>query len=628
MKPAKRTVIVVAALALVGAAVAFVMWRSGGGPVDQKVPANVPPTWASVRDSAGHTKHLGSKKQDVVCRDCHDESNGKFAVLGETACTKCHEPQLKLTHVGKPGPDHTPCISCHAFGAKPAATCISCHAETQGKLAAVAVHATKDAPCTSCHMPHRDPQVKQADCAKCHTKIQASHGKQHVASDVTLARGWLDAGVGLVEKGGSPDPAGAPSCTDCHAPHTRAVAATTTCNGCHATAPKGPKPSNHAACTTCHTPHDFERTAVAQCASCHTDKRHATENPAHATCTTCHAAHNTPAQKGVCTTCHSTKHTLAEAKVAKHAECTSCHSPHDPKASPAAACATCHGNISAKHAPGKSDRCVDCHSPHPKAATPGHPASTLGTPGNHAIAQACSSCHTPAKSDTGFHAKGVACTNCHEPHSFSMAKPNATFCQKCHAPEQRLVATNKGHTDCMQCHAGPHSPKEQKATCATCHKVEATTANDGHRDCNMCHEPHAGKVIPAAAACKSCHAKEGASPHAKVNGTNSANVNGSCTTCHRPHGPNGVAAPPPCATCHSPGSLPSLHRVGGAGRDGGVSLGPNGNAGHASCSTCHTAHDPAKAARADRATCTSCHTNKKDHQPEAKVCSGCHVFRK
>ncbi len=94
------------------------------------------------------------------------------------------------------------------------------------------------------------------------------------------------------------------------------------------------------------------------------------------------------------------------------------------------------------------------------------------------------------------------------------------------------------------------------------------------------------------------------------------------------NGPKGVAAPPPCATCHSPGSLPSLHRVGGAGRDGGVSLGPNGNAGHGSCSTCHSAHDPAKAARADRATCTSCHTNKKDHQPEAKVCNGCHVFRK
>lgn len=627
MNPVKKAVIVVAALAALGAIIFGVALYKVSDPISEmKVPANVPPTWAKVRTSAGHTKHLTTKKKPVVCGDCHNEADGKFAVLPETACAKCHEPQAKLTHVGKKGDDHTGCTSCHAFGEKPAPTCISCHAERQNERAAIGVHASKDAPCKSCHMPHRDPQVKQTDCVKCHAKIDANHGKQHVASDVSAVRGWLDAGAdkNLVATAA----ASAPACNDCHAPHTKAAAATTTCTSCHTNAPKGAHPSNHAACSTCHAGHDFERAAVKPCASCHENKRGASANPNHATCGTCHVAHDAPGRKAVCVNCHSKQHTLAEAKVAKHADCTSCHSPHDPKASPAAACATCHGNISAKHAPGKSDRCVDCHAPHPRGATANHPASTLGAPGNPARALACSTCHKPASSDKAFHAKGVSCTNCHEPHTFSMAKPNAAFCQKCHAQQQTQVSTNKGHTDCMQCHAGPHAPKEQKATCATCHKVEASMANDGHKDCMMCHEQHSGRVLPAATACKSCHTKEGASAHARVNGANSANVNGSCLTCHRQHGPNGVASPPACVTCHTAGSLPSLHRVGGRGRDGGMSVGPPGNVGHASCPTCHSSHDPAKAARADRATCTSCHTDRKDHQPEAKVCSGCHVFRK
>ncbi len=612
MKVAKKAALVAVALAFVVLVViGYFLWSKRTP--DVTVPANVPPTWGAVRSSPGHTKHLTSKKGSIMCRDCHDESNGKFVVLGEAACAKCHEPQAKLTHVGKPGADHTPCTTCHAFGVKPEATCTSCHAEPQGKRAAVTVHASKDVPCKACHSPHRDPEVQQADCATCHGNVTASHGNKHVASDVTHARGWLDGGAGATLA--TTAAAGGPACTDCHAPHTKAAVAGATCIGCHASAPKGPRPSNHAACTTCHAPHELERAAVKPCAGCHADKRAASDNPAHAACTSCHVAHDTPAKRSVCASCHAAQHTLADTKVAKHADCTSCHSPHDPKASPAAACAKCHANINAKHAPGKSDRCVDCHAPHPTAAKAGHPASTLGAPGNPAIALACATCHKTAKSDTAFHAKGVACATCHAPHNFSLAGSGAASCQGCHAPQQKLVAVTKGHADCLQCHDGPHTPTQQKATCASCHKAEASTAHAGHTVCKTCHEPHAGKVLPAAVSCKSCHAKEGASAHARVDGATSTNVNVSCNTCHRPHGPGGVASPPACTTCHSPGSLPSLHRVGA--KDG---------KGHASCPTCHTAHDPAKAAHADRATCTTCHANKKDHQPDAKVCSGCHVF--
>ncbi len=632
-RPGKKAAFVVGALALMAVAVlAYFVWRAESGSGQAKVPANVPATWAQVKSSPGHTGHLDTKKP-AACADCHDESNGKFTLLGDTACAKCHDAEVKRTHAGTPGADHaTTCTTCHAFGTKAAPSCISCHAEAQGKQAAVAVHASKDAPCASCHATHRDPPVKQADCATCHAKVKASHGAQHVESDVAKARGWLDASAATTGPSSAPGDAGkaiftslgavgigAPECTDCHAPHTKAAAATTTCTGCHTAAPKGAHPSSHAACTTCHKAHDLGKTAVVPCAGCHQNKSKASLSPGHAACTTCHTPHDTPAKKGVCAACHANQHTLAESRVPKHAECASCHAPHDPKASAAAACVTCHASVSSKHAPGKADRCIDCHTPHPKAGAKGPLTATLGSPAHPSPAQACATCHTKAKSDDAFHARGIACTNCHEPHAFSL-KAGPALCQKCHAAEQRLVAKTTGHADCLQCHGSAHAPAQQKATCATCHKAEATTAPKGHAACNTCHETHAGAIKPAAALCKSCHAKEGASAHARVVSSTSAGLNGACNTCHRPHGPSGTTSPPACTTCHSLGSLPSLHRVGvGASARSG---------GHTSCATCHSAHDPAKAARADRATCITCHADKKDHQPDAKVCSGCHIFRK
>ena len=465
-----------------------------------------------------------------------------------------------------------PASSCHAFGAKPAPTCISCHAEPQGKLAAVGVHATKDAPCTSCHMPHRDPQVKQADCAKCHTKVSASHGKQHVASDVTLARGWLDAGVGLVAKPNSPAPAGAPSCTDCHAPHTKAVAATTTCNGCHAAAPKGPQPSNHAACTTCHAPHDFERAAVAPCAGCHTDKRQRHREPR------ARRVHDVP-RPAQCARAEGRLHDLSLHEAhARRGEGREARRLHVVPLAARSQGVTRGGvrDVSRQHQREARARQVGPMHRLPRAASEGRHAGTPRIDARRA-GKSCDRSRLLELPHAGEVRHGASTPRASRaPPATSLTRSRwrsrtRRFCQKCHAAEQRLVATNKGHTDCMQCHARPAladaaegdvrdvpqgrgDDRERRATApATC----ATSLTPA-------------KIVPAAAACKSCHAKEGASAHATRQRRQQRererllhDVPPAARAERRPR------RRPPCATCHSPGSLPSLHRV-GAGRDGGV----------------------------------------------------------
>ena len=58
-KPGTKAAFVVGALALVAVAVlAYFVWRAQSGTGQAKVPANVPATWAQVKSSPGHIKHL------------------------------------------------------------------------------------------------------------------------------------------------------------------------------------------------------------------------------------------------------------------------------------------------------------------------------------------------------------------------------------------------------------------------------------------------------------------------------------------------------------------------------------------------------------------------------------------
>ncbi|MDB4946947.1 MAG: Cytochrome c family protein [Labilithrix sp.] len=549
-------------------------------------PSLVPQEWADVHDSPGHRAHVG--KADIKCSSCHDESDGGFRSLRETACTSCHAKEVEHHHDGN-SENPTTCLTCHQFTATPAPTCLGCHAGTQGKSAAVAVHVSSGAPCISCHAPHGEQKALQADCATCHKETTAQHGSMKVSTDVA---GHPPHATDAIH-------AASGTCADCHAPHAHAVVAQGTCRGCHEDKPQGDKPSGHPACVTCHEPHQATRAAVKACVTCHAEKRPAL-TAAHTECATCHKPHETQQARASCSTCHANKPTLGAPGIAAHAACDNCHKPHEPKASMGNACVSCHSAITVDHAPGGASTCTSCHDLHPKKAS----ATTA-----MAIAKPCTTCHKEATSDVTGHTKGLGCTSCHKPHEFRLGKPKAALCTSCHASETKVAMQSLGHKDCIQCHSDVHKPEREKP-CASCHSQEASSAPPGHQACQGCHAPHDGHLTKGAA-CATCHAQEASTKH--------SHVPGGCATCHQPHGPaapkgpKGPSSPPTCLTCHTNPKLPGLHKL----------IGKN-PAGHQQCGTCHSAHQPV---RDDRATCTSCHEDRKNHQKAATKCNGCHIFR-
>lgn len=556
---------------------------------DPSVPQGVPASWATFRTSAGHKAHVGKKKKDgqaLVCKDCHAVDEKGFENPGPEPCRKCHEDQVKVGHVGE-GEKKTTCLTCHSFSPQGPKTCISCHQEASGKTHAIEHHNTKDAPCTDCHKPHKDPQVQPAACANCHEKI-AKDGRH-----------------------------GPGKCPDCHAPHTGKNQALATCTtaSCHSpqsnalfsrgrpiaagaivpakagsdgVAPRG---TGHEACSTCHEPHAFAKDAVKRCDGCHADHTGVSRVGGHASCTGCHAPHSPREPSASCSRCHGGKQALASSRVPAHQACASCHSPHRPERSPASACQNCHSTVHPSH--GNRAACTTCHAAHPPGG------------GGAPSALACASCHKQASSDHAFHSAKTTCMGCHKPHAFgaTAGKGTATdFCAGCHGAQASATRQNKGHQECKSCHGPPHAPKPVAGNCATCHSAQASTAPKGHSNCALCHETHSGQRKPVATNCMGCHTRQAASKHGQLAGPNI------CNSCHRAHGPKGTAGPPPCTNCHTRPPF-GAHKA----------------SGHRTCINCHSGH---QLPSANRKTCTAaCHTNMRSHQPTADVCNGCHGFR-
>jgi predicted CXXCH cytochrome family protein len=220
--------------------------------------------------------------------------------------------------------------------------------------------------------------------------------------------------------------------------------------------------------------------------------------------------------------------------------------------------AQCHATlVQGKAVHEAAESCDNCH----EATATAHPQKGAKTfkltepqPG------LCTNCHDGLTGKAQVHeALADGCTTCHSPHASNNAKlllkPQKELCSDCHS-EPGTVAHPHGPVeagDCTACHT-PHSSdikpllaRKGDALCVDCHsdisdllqakKVKHPALDDG---CTSCHQPHGGanpKLLAEAgpALCFQCHDdiadKVQKSPvvHAAL-----ASAKG-CAACHSPH---------------------------------------------------------------------------------------------
>ncbi|MDP3504034.1 MAG: cytochrome c3 family protein [Myxococcales bacterium] len=502
-EPRGRAGLCAAALLLFAAGCESTAPGRDSGVVDEVLTSRVPPEFRLARNAPGHRLHLGlTGDKAVLCRDCHDVSDGGFSIPSQAVCASCHKDAMKQHHPLDAGIDLT-CLTCHPFGVKAATVqfdrwlCFDCHQKPQGqfvsdagitftRVSAIEVH--KD-DCQSCHRPHLKPFTQSAACEGCH--------------DVTLKHGAK--GDTLVDK-----------CMNCHEHHTEASSASAMCVKCHtkptitATARVTPGAlfeKGHDGCGSCHLAHTFEKESVKPCAACHKQMQ-----------------------------------VLAEKD---HASCGDCHRPHQPR-SAAVTCESCHKDEIVKHPKVDGQRCIACHPVHdPRQLEP----------------KGCLACHTEAPFNAPVvHAKDVTCDECHDSHDGKPATQRE--CKRCHDKayvETARIQDVKGHKDCKGCHDTlPHGLASQKP-CLSCHEKQKPVKK-GHDTCDECHESHSGAVIKTCTqchevaklpglhaekdhqACEKCHTAHAPDPSLST---------AVCKTCHKALKLDTHPTPPTqCASCH------------------------------------------------------------------------------
>ena len=511
MTRAQRSVLatlLVSVCVLAAGAIGFVVKRAEtpAGPPAELVPS----AWSEYRTSLGHTQHVG--KASIECKNCHDYEREGFVNPGVAPCARCHEKEAHHSHHGDDA-TKTDCLTCHEFAPKKQTpTCIDCHSEAQGSMAAIKTHAKAE--CTACHRPHEDPFTLSNDCRSCHADISSNHAGHE----------------------------GTAACNDCHRPHAPAVAALGECARCHdgRSAPLAPQdltPAGHASCASCHKPHTFAAT-TSVCIDCHGKKPTlmATSVSAHAVCTTCHEPHAPESAAGSCVNCH------AEIQVRHSSEkaCTTCHAAHSGNVDRVAApCTSCHSTVGASdvsaHAGGTP--CEGCHKPHDF-----EPPATLAN-----RTALCASCHERETREASSNRGHANCASCHGADAHKPAP--APACMTCHSREEASAPV--GHRDCTSCHephGGARTPRAE--SCTNCHADKIGV-------------PHGGSVVApgvqmsgdVSPPCTTCH---------RAHGPVGVAAPPSCTNCHaRPQLPalHGVAGHAECRTCHTSHEAPRSDRA-------------------------------------------------------------------
>lgn len=489
MKVARRRLVRVGASLAVALAVAVgvlvALWPRRPPPV---WPRSVPASWEQYRTSPGHTEHVLNRRID--CTSCHDVQREGFTNPGTAVCKSCHAKETGMLHRGGSGSDATGCLTCHAFAPdRPAATCISCHAQPHGASPAVVQHADVD--CTKCHHVHESPSIMPADCAGCHDERATGH----------------------------PAHEGSAGCRDCHQVHRPAAFAVTQCSSCHSQ-PAGPRPAGHASCTGCHQPHDFTANGASVCVGCHGEKPTlaAAAAPAHGICTNCHTPHDPAAAASACARCHAD----IQVDHGKQGACVGCHAPHPPQGdfsgevALSTPCTTCHTKIAAfdtgAHAGGVA--CQACHKPHAFA--------------QHDPRAVCVTCHASETSLAATNEGHRDCAACHG-GSLAHAPERPPACGTCHAAE--LASAPAGHRRCEGCH-DPHAGLPASA-CNTCHQAESAGIHGSvPGGCVTCHRPHGPQGVATTPACTTCHGAK------DLPGLHAVAGHGVCSSCHvAPHEP-------------------------------------------------------------------------------------------
>ena len=558
-------------------------------------------------------EHGGAGESTCDVSGCHKDKPATSAACVQSGC-----------HAGYTTSGPKKCWDCHAPGSAPSVSCAgSCHllqgngdnpsyptAFTHGATPHLGASGYGKT-CVDCHgagNPHHDVAVgHQPTCAECHNgsiaKLPPAGHNDGKHTNCTSCH------VGMNRPSGD--------CASCHVGNLGsagpqiAYSNSPACGdaGCHG------KVKNHvgtsisaAACTTCHTQH---YKSLGACTKCHANPRSFHHGTAKATplaaCATCHDGSIAAAPKG---------------HAGYGANCVACHTGMN---RPSGDCATCHAKPRGTWPAVVSTNPLSCADARCHAKVANH-SGTLIT---HAP---CTTCHTAHYKSLG------ACTKCHaNPRSFHHGTAKATpltDCAGCHNGSLASAHGNHGKLkSCTPCHGAAMRRPSVPGVCITCHDVGTTTSTSclasgchtstklhapgpaGGVDCNGCHSTTHFKAI---ASCTTCHPDRVGYHHRGVKTTPLAD----CGSCHdgKIASAKKAHAGLPCAKCHTgmarppvPATCQDCHDVQSFGTK--------------TCTTCHSktgmigketvhATDPAATV-----SCTTCH---KKHYQGLGACNTCH----
>jgi hypothetical protein len=492
------------------------------------------------------------------------------APLGAGALDLLSPGELSRPHAALDGTAN--CTRCHPAGGKLSAeSCLACHEELRGRIAAgKGLHgriATPERACERCHHEHEG-----RDFALVSWGAEGRAAFDHARTGTPLAGKHRKA-----------------DCAKCHAPSLLTDPALK-----ELLARQPERKTLLGAPTACWPCHSDEHRGQlgTQCARCHVDEKwrpasrfdHAKAawplggRHAKVACDKCHPRGDAPALEMGASQVRVVSATASHYKPLRFAGCADCHKdPHAGKFGPA--CTTCHVADDWKRLTGAA------------AEKAFHEKTRYPLRGGHLTAP-CRSCHGPFPGEKE-RLRGLAfaaCTDCHaDAHSGQLAQPRSDprTCDRCHGIEgwipvrfeleehasvrYPLVGSHRA-VACMGCHpkdpgAQGHYPADlRKRLEARGRPVRVAPARiqvERSDDCRTCHkDPHAGQFDARLSqrGCEACHAVSSFRELKFDHGRDSRfaltgrHAKAACGSCHRP-GDGGVVRWRPLATacdaCHA-----------------------------------------------------------------------------